>query len=84
MSEVISSNEDRHRTDDRLYERFGRPLEDDHSGEFVAISREGETIVGADDIGVLEQALHRFGSGNFAFRRVGEATLGKWRRSARG
>jgi len=84
MSKAASSNEDRFHADDLLYERFGRRLEDDHSGEFVAISLEGETIVGADDIAVLQQALHRFGSGNFAFRRIGEAALGKWRRSSWG
>jgi hypothetical protein len=65
--------------DDALYERHGKSLEAEHRGEFIAISRDGQTIVAKDDIGVLKVALERFGSGNFAFRRIGFRTLGKWR-----
>lgn len=79
MERSSASEQERIDRDDDLYERFGKPLEGDHEGEFVAISSKGETIVGPDDIGILQQALDRFGSGNFAFRRVGEAALGKWR-----
>ncbi len=67
--------------DDRLYEQFGKPLETTHQGEFVAISTDGRVIVGRDDIEVLKQAITLFGSGNFAFRRIGSQTLGKWRRA---
>jgi len=81
MRKATSSDENDLCTDNRLYARDGRPLEGDHPGEFVALSLEGETIVGADDIAVLQQTLHRFGSGNFAFRRIGELALGKWRPS---
>ncbi len=67
--------------DDQLYERHGKTLEATHRGQFVAISLQGETIVGPNDLGVLQQALARFGRGNFAFRRIGYRTLGKWRRA---
>jgi len=66
--------------DDQLYELYGEPLEATHWGQFVAISLQGETIVGLDDLEVLQQALARFGRGNFAFRRIGYRSLGKWRR----
>ncbi|MBI2886320.1 MAG: hypothetical protein HYY02_03825 [Chloroflexi bacterium] len=57
--------------DERLYERYGKPLEKDHVGEYLAIGPDGEVILGHDDLEVEQKALARFGSGNFAFRRVG-------------
>ncbi len=65
--------------DSELYKRFGKSLELQHKGEFVAISQEGEIIVSKSDIEVLQKALERFGSGNFAFCRVGHEAIGKWR-----
>jgi hypothetical protein len=65
--------------DDALYERHGKSFEAEHRGEFIAISHNGQAIVAKDDIEVLKVALKRFGSGNFAFRRIGSRTLGKWR-----
>lgn len=65
--------------DDRLYDQFGASLEATHRGQYVAIAKTGEFIVGPDDIALLDQALTKFGRGNFAFRRIGERTLGRWR-----
>lgn len=65
--------------DDRLYDQFAARLETTHRGQYVAIGRTGEVLVGPDDIAVLDQALIKFGRGNFAFRRIGERTLGRWR-----
>ena len=64
--------------DDRLYELYGKALEDEYSGKFVAIGPEGETLLGDDDAQILQQAIAKFGSGNFAFTRVGDRTLGRW------
>ena len=61
-----------------LYERYGKPLEQDHAGEYVAIGPDGQTIVGAAAAEVLRQAIEAFGSGNFALRRVGSHTFGRW------
>jgi len=47
----------------------------------VAISLLGEVIIGQSDLEVLQQALARFGRGNFAFRRIGYRPLGKWRKA---
>lgn len=66
--------------DERLYQQHGKPLEAEHKGEYVAIGPTGELILGKDDVAVLRQAIARFGSGNFAFRRVGYKAIGKWRR----
>lgn len=64
--------------DRRLYEKYGRSLETDHAGEFVAINSDGQFIVDADSDEVLRQAVQRFGSGNFAIKRVGEKAFGEW------
>jgi len=66
--------------DDQLYERFAKSLEKDHGGEFLALSKDGRMIVASSDIEVLQKALHEFGSGNFAFLRIGQKAIGKWRR----
>ena len=65
--------------DDRLYDQIGPSLEATHRGQYIAIGRTGEFLVGSDDIAVLDQALAKFGRGNFAFRRIGERILGRWR-----
>jgi hypothetical protein len=63
--------------DDLLYDRFAATLEATHRGQYVAIGKTGEILVGADDIALLDQALAKLGRGNFAFRRIGERTLGR-------
>jgi len=72
----------RHRAeqDDRLYERYGQPLEAAHRGEFVAISDDGRLILGPDALTVATRALEQFGSGTFALRRIGFDAEGGWRR----
>jgi len=64
--------------DRRLYEQYGKSLEKDHTGEYVAIGTEGQTILGKSDVEVLQKAIETFGSGNFALVRVGHRTFGRW------
>ena len=64
--------------DERLYELYGKPLEEEYSGKFVAIGPDGGTILGDDDAQVLQEAIEKFGSDNFAFTRIGDRTLGRW------
>jgi hypothetical protein len=64
---------------DSLYERYGKPLEQEHYGEYVAISQDGQVIAGADDVAVLDQAIQTFGSGNFILRRIGYSYVDKLR-----
>ena len=64
--------------DERLYELYGVPPEEEYSGKFVAIGPDGQTILGDDDEEVLQEAIQKFGSGTFAFTRVGDRTLGRW------
>ena len=70
---------DRARKDDRLYERYGRPLEAEHAGEFVAISDDGRVIRGPDELALATGALGRFGAGAFALRRIGADAEIRWR-----
>ena len=68
----------RNKVDDDLYDEYGKPLEVEHKGEFIAISDDGQTIVGDDMDQVAFQAIEDFGSGNFALRKIGHVVLGKW------
>jgi hypothetical protein len=64
--------------DRRLYERYGKPFEETHKGEYLAIGPEGQIILGEDDSEVFRQAIESFGSGNFGFFRLGHLVLEKW------
>lgn len=65
--------------DDTLYERYGKPLEKEHRGKYIAISRDGRVIVDSNDLSVIGQAINTFGSGNFVFRRIGYSYVWKLR-----
>ena len=62
----------------RLYQQHGKPLEKEHTGEYVAISTDGRTILGTRIGQVLRQAVDTFGRDNFALARVGHDTLAQW------
>ena len=63
---------------DQLYERCGKPLEAEHTGEYVAISAKGETLLGKSLLEVAEAARARLGAHNFLYK-VGPRAVGKWR-----
>ena len=62
----------------RLYEKYGKPLEANHAGEFVAISADGEILLGERDGETLRRALDKFGRGNFAMARIGSDVMHEW------
>ena len=66
----------RAREDRRLYERYGRPLEQEHNGEYLAIGADGQTILAKTLTEVTEKAVQTFGSGNFALAHVGHRAIG--------
>ena len=69
----------RAKLDDQLYARYGRPLEAEHQGGFVAISDQGAVLLGDDELTLTTQAVEQFGPGAFALRRIGhEAELRAW------
>jgi len=63
---------------DELYERYAKPLEAGHKGEYLAVSPDGRTILGRTPFEVAKQAADRFGPGNFVYK-VGERSVGNWR-----
>lgn len=62
-----------------LYERFVKPLETQHQGEFVAVNTDGRVIFDKNDLTVVDQALKQFGPGTFVLLKVGSKGVGKWR-----
>ena len=72
---MINDNDLMELSDD-LYERYGKPLEPEHWGEFIAISRKGETVLGTDRTEVSGRALKETGRGFFLFK-VGEKSVGR-------
>jgi len=56
---------------EQLYERHAKHLEATHWGKFLALAPDGRYLVGEDDVAVVEEALKKFGQGNFVLMRVG-------------
>lgn len=65
---------------DRLYEQYGKPLETDHWGEFLAVSPQGETVIAGTLLEVAQRALAAFGPGSFVFK-IGDKVVGGWRQA---
>jgi hypothetical protein len=63
---------------DELYEQYGRPLERDHNGKYLAVSARGEIILGQSLLEVAQRATDEFGPGSFLFK-VGDRAVGRWR-----
>jgi hypothetical protein len=61
-----------------LYQRYGLPLETEHSGEYVAISPDGGVVLGDSAFDVATKAKASLGPGAFVFK-LGELAVGKWR-----
>jgi hypothetical protein len=63
---------------DQLYARYVKPLEQEHTGEYVAVANDGRTVLAADLLTLADAALEQLGPGSFAFK-IGEKAVGKWR-----
>ena len=44
------TNEEAFKRGDELYDKYVRPLEDEHSGKFVAVAPDGRTMLGTKPI----------------------------------
>ena len=71
-------NEQRIREADLLYERYGKPLEKDHRGQFVAITADGRTLIGTTLLAVAQEAERTLETECFLFK-LGERVVGRWR-----
>jgi hypothetical protein len=59
----------------RLYAEHGKPLEGQHWGMFLAVSPDGQTIIGEDLEAVSQEAARTFGRGSILFK-IGEVAVG--------
>lgn len=60
-----------------LYERYVKPVEHEHHGEYVAVSPNGELRFALTLVEAMQRAEEELGSGNFVFK-VGEIAVGRW------
>jgi hypothetical protein len=75
---VVSPYEDRRKTARALYEQYGKPLEREHTGEYVVIANNGNTIVSKSLTEVVTRAIATFGKGHFVFK-IGSRAVGSFR-----
>jgi hypothetical protein len=66
------------RETDELYERYAKPLEREHLGEYVAVSYDGRVLLDSRLYELVVRASKTFGPKNHIFK-VGERAVGKWR-----
>ena len=64
---------------DKLYKKYGKPLEKEHWGKLLAVSQGGKTILGTDLLELAQKASKILGPGNFIFK-IGDIAVGKWRK----
>jgi hypothetical protein len=76
--QAIPSQDELRAEADRLYEEFGKPLEAEYWGKFVAISPAGRFLLGDDAHDVSVKAAETFGPGNFVFK-VGPRAVSRFR-----
>lgn len=67
---------DEEREMDRLYEQYGRPLEADHWGEYLAISENGETLLAPTLDEIMELPHEKLGPRSLIVK-IGEVTIGR-------
>ena len=63
---------------DALYERYAKRLEAERRGEYIAVSWNGDTLLGTDLEEVSLSAMQRLGKVGFVFN-IGEKAVGKLR-----
>lgn len=63
---------------DKLYKKYGKPLEKEHIGEYLAVSFQGETFLGNNLYKVVKKASDTFGLANSIVYKVGQKFVGRW------
>lgn len=67
---------------DQLYEQYGKPLEAEHWGKYLAVHPDGRTILTDDYYTLKERARIELGKGVYVFK-VGPRAIGRGPRSVR-
>lgn len=65
---MATDNQELKKKSDELYERYGKPLEQEHWGKYIAIFPDGRTIIGDTPHEVLDKAVTTFGRGSFVYK----------------
>lgn len=60
-----------------LYDRYAKPLEGDHWGEYIAITPQGRTIIEADLSRLQREAPDKLGPEHCLFK-IGPRAVHKW------
>jgi hypothetical protein len=63
---------------DKLYERYGRPLEERDYGQYVVIAPDGRMVIAPTLVSAAQRAATTLGHGNFAFK-IGERFVATWK-----
>jgi len=61
----------------KLYTHYGKPLEKKHWGEYVAIGKNGKTVIAPTLTGAVKKAVAAIGAENFVFK-VGDRFVATW------
>ena len=64
------------KTSEKLYKKYGRPLEKKYWGKYIAISPDGRTVLGSS-LNETAKKASKFGRGNYIFK-IGEIAVGNW------
>ncbi len=64
-------------TVNELYERYAKPFEQDHYGEYIAVSGNGDTVLGPDLLKLSDEAHERFGPDHTIFK-LGPKVAARW------
>ena len=70
------TNEEALKRDDALYDKYVRPLEDEHWGKFVAVAPDGRTMLGTNPYKIDMEAWNAFGGEAVMFQ-VGDKDIVK-------
>ncbi len=64
---------------DALYAKYGQPLEQQHEGQYAAITRQGRTVLGTTVLAVADRADEEFGPTEQAFIfKIGDVAEYRW------
>lgn len=61
-----------------LYQRFVKPLEPDHEGQYAAVSEDGKVVLAPTLLELMDKAEKDLPPGNFLFK-VGDIAIDSWR-----
>jgi len=76
VNSMKSVTKQKNKLGDALYDKFGKPLETEHWGEYIAISEDGKIALSPKLIDVFKKS-ESFSTPSYIFK-VGEKAVYKW------